>query len=93
MLSLKTGQSAEAVSLVPSLMKSYENKKKSIWFDSFLYDLLSLENSSCFHMTDTFSNDFIWLLLILKQEESSCFLYDFSSHIGTFQRLTKLKYR
>jgi hypothetical protein len=44
------------------------------------YDLLSLENSSCFHMTDTFSYDFIWLLLILKQEESSCFLYDFSSH-------------
>ena len=26
----------EAVSLVPSHMKSYENKKKSIWFDGFL---------------------------------------------------------
>ena len=26
----------EAVSLVPSYMKSYENKKKSIWFEGFL---------------------------------------------------------
>ena len=33
---LLDSKSSEAVSLVPSQMKSYENKEKSIWFDGFL---------------------------------------------------------
>ena len=63
--------------------KSYEviwkqEEKHMVW--KLSYDLLSLENS-CFHMTDAFSYDFIWLQLILKEEDSSCFLYYFLSHM------------
>ena len=57
--------------------ESYKNKKKSISFDGFLM--------TCYLWTISYdwriSYDFIWRLLILKQEESYCFLYDFSSHL------------
>ena len=53
-------------------MKSYENKNNRL-----SYDLLSLDNSSCFHMTEAFL--MIWMAFT-HIEISSCFLYDFSSH-------------
>ena len=45
-------------------------EKHMVWWLS--YDLLSLENSSCFHMTDVFLvTIYVWLILIFKHEDSS----------------------